>query len=114
MSVEALEALVRLTVAGSVAIVAVLLLRRPLRRAFDALVAYAAWMLVPAVAAAMLLPAPVRPLAALAGIARVAPLEPRRRSMRPIHVRCCGWGERCWPRHGSSCSSAVTCAASAR
>lgn len=74
MSAEVFETLVRMTVAGSAAIVVVLLLRRPLRRAFGALVAYAAWGLVPAAVAAMLLPAPARPLAVLAGIVRVAPL----------------------------------------
>ncbi len=76
MSAEIVEGLVRVTVAGSAAIVAVLLLRQVLRRAFGALVAYAAWAAVPTAIVATLLPAPARPVTALAGIVRVAPLEP--------------------------------------
>jgi bla regulator protein BlaR1 len=51
------------TVAGTAAIVLVLLLRRPLRAAFGAGAAYAAWSLVPAVLLASLLPAAVEPMA---------------------------------------------------
>lgn len=75
MSLDAFDALVRMTLAGSVAILVVLLARRFLRQRFGAQVAYVAWTLVPAAAVAMLLPAPAHPVAALAGIVRVAPLQ---------------------------------------
>ena len=45
------------TLAGSAAVLVVLALRRPLRNAFGATVAYAAWALVPAAAVAVALPA---------------------------------------------------------
>lgn len=49
--------LVEATLASSAALALVLLLRRPLRKAFGARVAYGAWGLVPAALAAVLLPA---------------------------------------------------------
>lgn len=52
-----LETLLEASLASSVAIVLVLLLRRPLRNAFGARVAYGAWGLVPASLVAVLLPA---------------------------------------------------------
>lgn len=52
------QELLETTIAGSTALVLVLLLRRHLRAAFGAAVAYAAWLLVPAALVAMLLPAP--------------------------------------------------------
>jgi len=75
VSLDAFDVLVRATLAGSAAILVVLLARRFLRRRFGALVAYVAWALVPAAIVAMLLPAPAHPVAALAGIVRVAPLQ---------------------------------------
>jgi bla regulator protein BlaR1 len=55
--------LVESTLATSAAIITVLLLRRPVRAAFGAGAAYAAWGLVPAVLLASLLPAAVEPMA---------------------------------------------------
>jgi len=52
-----LETLLEATLASSAAIVLVLLLRRPLRGAFGARVAYGAWALVPASLVAVLVPA---------------------------------------------------------
>lgn len=75
MKLEVFDALVRVTLAGSMAILAVLVARRFLRRRFGALVAYVAWMLVPSTVVAMLLPAPVHPIAPLAAIVRAAPLQ---------------------------------------
>ena len=57
MSAEILPLLARATIAASVAILVVLLLRRPLRSAFGAEVAYAFWLLVPATTLAAFLPA---------------------------------------------------------
>jgi bla regulator protein blaR1 len=62
MSVSAMYALSELTVAASVAILVVALMRRPLRRIGGAQVAYWLWLLVPASQIAVLLPAPSRPL----------------------------------------------------
>jgi beta-lactamase regulating signal transducer with metallopeptidase domain len=75
VNLDAFDTLVRVTLAGSAAILAVLIARRALRRRFGALVAYVAWTLVPAAVAAMLLPAPTHPVVALAGLVRVAPLQ---------------------------------------
>lgn len=58
--VDLIQLLVESTLAGSVAVLLVLLLRRHLRSAFGASVAYAAWTLVPAALVAMLLPAATR------------------------------------------------------
>lgn len=54
---DLLALLVETTVAGSVAIVLVLMLRRPMRRHFGAAAGYALWSLVPAALTAVLLPA---------------------------------------------------------
>ena len=51
------ETLLEATLASSAAIALVLVLRKPLRKAFGARVAYGAWALVPAAIAAVLLPA---------------------------------------------------------
>lgn len=75
MNLDAFDALVRITLAGTAAILVVLLARRFLRQRFGALVAYVAWTLVPTAVVAMLLPAPAHPVAAFAGIVRVAPLQ---------------------------------------
>jgi beta-lactamase regulating signal transducer with metallopeptidase domain len=75
VNLDAFDTLVRVTLAGSAAILAVLLARRALRQRFGALVAYVAWTLVPAAVAAMLLPAPTHPVVALDGLVRVAPLQ---------------------------------------
>jgi beta-lactamase regulating signal transducer with metallopeptidase domain len=75
VNLDAFDTLVRVTLAGSAAILAVLIARRALRRRFGALVAYVAWTLVPAAVAAMLLPAPTHPVVALDGLVRVAPLQ---------------------------------------
>jgi TonB family protein len=57
---DSLEMLLEATFASSTAIVLVLLLRRPLRMAFGARVAYGAWALLPASIIAVLLPAAER------------------------------------------------------
>src|SRR5690606_29968366 len=56
MEAEMLAVLVETTVASSVAILLVMLLRRPLRTRFGAMTAYAAWLLVPVGMLAVLLP----------------------------------------------------------
>lgn len=58
MSVELFRALVNSTIATSIAVAMVCLLRRPVRAAAGARVAYWLWLLVPAIAVAVLLPAP--------------------------------------------------------
>ncbi|WP_222423743.1 M56 family metallopeptidase, partial [Lysobacter antibioticus] len=65
-AVELLRALAETAAAMSLAIALVLALRRPLRRAFGAGVAYAAWWLVPLAVVAVLLPAAPRPPTATA------------------------------------------------
>jgi beta-lactamase regulating signal transducer with metallopeptidase domain len=55
---EALQALIVTAFAGSAAILVVRLLRKPLRAAAGARAAYGLWILVPAMALAVLLPAP--------------------------------------------------------
>jgi len=74
MNHDAFDALVRITLTGSAAILAVLLARRFLRGRFGAQVAYAAWALVPSAIVAMLLPAPTHPVVPLTTVVRVAPL----------------------------------------
>ena len=66
MITEVAALLLETALAGALAIVAVLLLRLPLRRLCGARCAYAAWLLVPVAMAAVLLPAPVAPVAATA------------------------------------------------
>ena len=61
-SAELLGTLIEATLAVSAAVALVLLLRRRLREAFGARVAYAAWWLVPAALVAVLLPAAVQPV----------------------------------------------------
>jgi TonB family protein len=58
---DLVQALYAGTFASSVAVMLVLLLRRPLRAAFGAGVAYAAWALVPVAAIAVFLPAATHP-----------------------------------------------------
>ena len=58
MSVELFRALVNSTIATSIAVAMVGLLRRPVRAAAGARVAYWLWLLVPAIAVGVLLPAP--------------------------------------------------------
>ncbi len=71
---EAIALLVQATLVGSAAIALVLLARQPLRRAFGARVAYAAWWLVPAALAALAIPsAPSGDVAAI-GVRFAAPL----------------------------------------
>lgn len=72
MSLDLLDSMLRASLAGSCAILLVLSLRGLLHRAFGAQLAYASWLLVPAVTAAVLLPASTQPIASFAGIARVA------------------------------------------
>ena len=67
-SADVLGVLAEATLSMSVAIVLVLLVRRPLRRWFGAAAGYAAWGVVPVAAMAVLLPAmaaPVLPAAAV-------------------------------------------------
>ncbi|MBN8728248.1 MAG: TonB family protein [Xanthomonadales bacterium] len=76
MAHELFDTLVRLTLGGSTAILALLLLRPALQRLFGAQVAYAAWAAVPLVVLAMLLPAPVAPQMPLAPAGGGAVLAP--------------------------------------
>jgi TonB family protein len=72
---EAFALVVQATLVGSAAIALVLLARQPLRRAFGARVAYAAWWLVPAALLAIALPsAPSGDLATTVGVRFAAPL----------------------------------------
>lgn len=57
MIADALHALIEVTLASSAAICFVLLLRKPARRMFGAQTAYCLWLIVPAAALAVLLPA---------------------------------------------------------
>lgn len=76
MSADILPIVLRATLAASVAIIAVLVLRHPLRAAFGAEVAYAAWLLVPAATIASFLPARrVIVDDAAASYARITPVE---------------------------------------
>lgn len=61
MSADVLAGLLAATLAGSLAILVVLILRVPARRGFGAQAAYAAWIVVPALAVAALLPGPAAP-----------------------------------------------------
>lgn len=71
---DAIALLLQATLLGSAAILLVLLARKPLRRAFGARVAYAAWWLVPAALLALAIPsAPSGDVAAL-GVRFAAPL----------------------------------------
>lgn len=72
---EAIALLVQATLVGSAAIALVLLARQPLRRAFGARAAYAAWWLVPAALVALAIPsAPSVDVAAI-GVRFAAPLS---------------------------------------
>jgi TonB family protein len=75
-SIEALSTLVEATLASSAAIAMVLLVRRPLRSRFGATVGYAAWGLVPAALAGVLLPAATVPAAAYAPTVEVVAVQP--------------------------------------
>ena len=66
-------ALCETTVAGSAAILLVLALRRPLRHAFGAGIAYAAWALVPLAILAVLLPAAQSPVLVVPVVAMQLP-----------------------------------------
>jgi beta-lactamase regulating signal transducer with metallopeptidase domain/ankyrin repeat protein len=57
MSADILDILARMTLAASAAIVVILLLRRPLRAAFGAQIAYASWLMAPLATLAVLIPA---------------------------------------------------------
>ncbi len=72
---DAIALLIQATLVGSAAIVLVLFSRRPLRRAFGARVAYAAWWLVPAALCALAIPsAPSGGDIAAIGVRLAAPL----------------------------------------
>lgn len=62
MSAEALQLLVRATLASSAALLLIFALRRPLRALAGARAAYALWLLVPTLVLASLLPAPSQQL----------------------------------------------------
>ena len=72
MSAELFDALIATTLAGSLAIVGVLVARAPVRRWFGAQTVYALWIAVPLIAFAMLLPAPLRPGATILHFARAS------------------------------------------
>src|SRR5690242_9344941 len=57
MTNDLIEALIRANLAGSAAILAVLVMRWPLRRLAGARLAYALWLLVPVIVVAAFLPA---------------------------------------------------------
>lgn len=63
------------TTAGSAAILLMLALRRPLRRAFGAGIAYAAWALVPLAMLAVLLPAAQLPTEVMPNVAVQATVD---------------------------------------
>jgi TonB family protein len=71
---EAIALILQATLVGSAAIVLVLLARQPLRRAFGARVAYAAWWLVPAALLALAIPAAPSGDVAAMGVRIAAPL----------------------------------------
>ena len=71
---EAIALLIQATLVGSAAIALVLLARQPLRRAFGARVAYAAWWLVPAAVLALAAPAASSGDVAAIGVRLAAPL----------------------------------------
>jgi len=74
MSTELLRILAVASVASSIAMLLVLLLRRPMRSRFGAQAAYAIWCMVPLSAAMALLPAPAVVLAPVARGAAVTPV----------------------------------------
>lgn len=82
MAADLLDTLVRANLAAAAAILMVLLLRRPVRRMFDARAAYALWLTVPLAMAASLSPRPeavamLEPLTLTAdAVAKAAPLPP--------------------------------------
>jgi TonB family protein len=67
MASELLQELLQAALASSAAIVALQVLRRPLRARYGARIAYLAWLLVPLAMLAVWLPAPVAPRAPSAG-----------------------------------------------
>jgi TonB family protein len=71
---EAIALLVQATLVGSAAIALVLLARQPLRRAFGARAAYAAWWLVPAALVALAIPSAPSGDVAVIGVHLAAPL----------------------------------------
>ena len=71
---EAIAMIFQATLVGSAAIALVLAARKPLRRAFGARVAYAAWWLVPAALVALALPAAPSGDVAAIGVRFAAPL----------------------------------------
>lgn len=91
MSGAILEALLRANLALAVAIVAIMLLRRPVRRRFGPLAAYALWLAAPLCALVSLIPipapttvmAPAVAFAATAGRA-VAPMAAKAPALTPI------------------------------
>ncbi|MEO6689004.1 MAG: TonB family protein [Dokdonella sp.] len=62
MRADVFDALMAMTLASSLALVAVLVSRGPVRRAFGARIAYATWLIVPLTALVVLLPAPSLPV----------------------------------------------------
>jgi len=93
MIADVLEALVRANLATAAAVILVLLLRRPVRRAFGARAAYALWLTPPLAALAGLLPRPaamtlIEPLTleAAAGGARAAAALPGADLAAPVLV----------------------------
>ncbi len=76
MSADILLALGRLNLVGSLAILTLLLLRRLLRGAFGAQIAYLAWLCVPLALVANLLPAPAQPIVEFAEASIVAAVVP--------------------------------------
>ncbi len=91
---DSLEILVEATLASSVAIALVLALRRPVRKAFGARVAYGLWGLVPAAMVAVWLPAAERapgdaPLVAIPATVVAAAASPAGGDPRPMVIA--GW-----------------------
>ena len=74
-SADLVRWLIETTLASSVAILLVLLVRRPLRSGFGAGMAYAAWALVPAMLLVLAIPAPSLPLPVSMPLSAVATMQ---------------------------------------
>lgn len=78
---EIVAGLVRLNLVAAAAIIVVLILRAPVRKAFGAPLAYVLWLAAPLAVAAALLPAPVRTVPAPVDVAVAAAVQPPRQTL---------------------------------
>lgn len=90
LNADLLSAVAAATLCGSLAIAAVLVLRRPFRRAFGAQVAYAAWILVPLAVVAILLPGSGEP-ALTRWLVAASPESALAATLRPHAVAPSAW-----------------------